>query len=136
MTSSLTPFAMIEVAVMELIEALMPEASGDRIGGGLSYDAGDDFYVYVGMVPGSASADATAGSWAVDVDVFDSTYGQAMRRALALEALLLTPGGKVTPSMRIDRVTENEGPSERPWDDDDSAYRVGATYVFTARRRG
>lgn len=131
--SDIQPFAMIEVAVMELIEQLMPDATGDRIGGSLSYDATDDFYVWVGMVPGSGSADQTSGQWAIDVDVFDSTYGQAMTRSLQLEALLLRRGGWRTPSMIIDSAVGG-GPSERPWEDDESAFRVGATYVFTARR--
>lgn len=130
-TAGVGVFEMIEVGVKDLIVASMPEAA-NLIGGDLSYDEGDDFYIFIGMVSGFTFE--TGGEWTLDIDVFDSTYGQAMRRCLALESILLKPGGWRTPKMRIDRVTQNQAPSERPNWDDDSSYRVGATYTFTARR--
>lgn len=126
------PFAMIESAVMEVIVANMPEAE-DLIGGDLSYDGSEDFYILLGLVTGST--DAIYGSWTLDIEVFDTAYGQAMTRALDVEALLLKPGGHRTSIMRIDSVAQNEVPATRPWDDD-STYRIGASYVFTARRSG
>lgn len=128
-----TPFPMIEMALKELITTLMPAADG-LIGGDLSYDATDDFYIWLGLVPGGRTTDLD-GEWIVDIDVFDSHYSQAMQRSLNLEALLLKRGGHRTSTMRIDGVYQNEAPTERPWDDE-SAFRVGATYVFTARRSG
>ena len=132
--TDIKPFGMIELAVVELVQALDPAVTDSLIGGDLSYDSTDDFYVWVGIVSGST--DETDGEWIVDIDVFDSTYGQAMQRCLDLEPLLLRTRGFAGSKMRIDRVRQNESPTERPWDDDDSAYRVGATYVFTARRTG
>lgn len=126
-------FPMIERALRELIETLMPEADG-KVGGSLSYDGMTDFYIWLGLVPGG-SATETDGEWVVDIDVFDTAYGRAMDRALALEPLLLKRGGHRTSTMRIDSVYQNEGPAERPWDDD-TVFRVGATYVLTARRSG
>lgn len=129
-----TPFPMIEKAVKELIVALMADVEDTNVGGDLSYDATtDDFYIWLGLVGGAG--DDLGGEWIVDIDVFDTHYAQAMQRCLDLEALLLKRGGHRTSLMRFDRVYQNETPLERPWDDE-SAFRVGATYVFTARRSG
>lgn len=129
-----SPFARIESAVKELVVALMPEADG-LVGGDLSYDAeSQEFYIWLGLVPGGRTTEVD-GEWILDIDVFDTHYAQAMDRALALEPLLIKRGGHRTSRMRIDSVTQNEAPVERPWDDE-SAYRIGATYVFTARRSG
>lgn len=129
---TLSPFGMVERAVKQLIIAKMPDAEGN-IGGDLSFDAAeDDFYVFIALVPGGGNG-LTEGEWAVDIDVFDQNYTQAMRRALALEALLIKPGGHRTAEMILDFGTQNEYPAERPWDDESSA-RIGATYVFSARR--
>lgn len=133
--SDIQPFGMIETAVMQMITEAMPEAE-NLIGGDLSYDAEDDFYIWIGQVPGGGFSDETSGQWTIDIDVFDSTYGQAMRRSLDLEAIMLRRGGRRTSEMLIDSIVQNASPSERPWDDDESAYRVGGTYVLTARRRG
>lgn len=134
MTDSTNPFGMIEKAVKQAIIAKMPDAEG-KVGGDLSYDvATDDFYIWIGLIPGGGNGEIF-GQWAVDIDVFAKTYSAAMRRALLLEAIFVTRGGHRTAEMRIDGVTQNEIPSERPWDDESSS-RVGATYVFTARRPG
>lgn len=127
------PFAMVEKALRELISAKM-EVPPAAVGGDLSYDAStDDFYIWLGLVGGSTTA--VDGEWIVDIDVFDNHYGQAMERALAIEAMLLTRGGHRTSLMRLDGAVQNEIPMERPWEDD-NAYRIGATYTFTARRSG
>ena len=125
------PFGMIERALVELLEGGFGAPEG-TVGGDLSYDAStDDYYLWIGLVSGST--DAVFGEWSVDIDVFDNKYGQAMERALALEAFLLKRGGHRTSQMILDDVSQNEAPIERPWDDE-SAYRIGATYTFTARR--
>ena len=125
---------MIEKALRELIDTKMEDVSREQIGGDLSYDAvTDPFYIWIGLVTGSTTA--VDGQWVIDIDVFDNDYTQAMDRALALEAILLARGGHWTSLMRLDNVTQNEAPVSRPWDDE-NAYRVGATYSFTARRSG
>ena len=130
---TIQPFPLIELAVKELIEAKYPAAAG-KVGGDLSYRRGDALYVFVGLVPGGGSTDNTTGQWTVDIDVLAPSYATAMTHALALEALLI-PGRHSTSIMRLDSVFQNSAPSERPWDDE-SAYRIGSTYVFTARRSG
>lgn len=125
------PFPMIEKALVELIETKYPAADG-KVGGDLSY-TGTGFYVWVGLIPGGSS-DQINGSWAVDIDVFSTSYADAMTRSLALEALLVGPR-HTTEVMRIDNCTQTQSPTERPWDDE-SIFRIGATYVFTARRSG
>lgn len=128
------PFGMIEKALRELIDTKIEDVAHEQIGGDLSYDpVVDDFYIWIGLVTGSTTA--VDGNWVVDIDVFDNDYTQAMERALALEAMLLTRGGHRTSVMRLDNVSQNEVPVVRPWDDD-SAFRIGSTYAFTARRSG
>lgn len=122
---------MVEKAVKELIETGYEPALG-KVGGDLSY-TGSGLYVWIGLVPGGTS-DEIEGEWILDVDCFGQTYGAAMDAALDLETVLIGRR-KVTSVMLLDSCTQNEGPSERPWDDETS-YRVGATYVFTARRSG
>lgn len=131
---TIQPFGPIEAAVKELVEAKYPVAAG-KVGGDLSYTSDQELYVWIGLLPGGGNTDEIEGTWAVDIDVFGNAYMTAMNHALELEAVLLTPGGHVTPTMRVDRVFQNAGPAEGPWDDD-AAYRISATYVFTARRRG
>jgi len=124
---------MIDAAIKELIEESYEPADG-KVGGDLSYESGDALYVWIGPIPGGGSTDLTTGQWAVDIDCFGASYATAMGHALAIEALLL-PGRHETSSMIIDSVYQNSFPAERFWDDD-SAYRISATYVFTARRSG
>lgn len=132
--TDIQPFGMIERAVKQALVARMPDVEGS-IGGDLSFDAAtDDFYVYISLAAGGGNG-TIFGEWAVDIDVFDQSYTQAMRRALEIEALLLSPGGHRTPEMRLDFGFQNAYPAERPWDDESSA-RIGSTYVFTARRPG
>jgi len=130
---TIQPFPMVEKALKELLAAKM-EIPTSSVGGDLSFDAStDDFYVWLGLVSGSTTA--VDGYWTVDIDVFDQHYAQAMNRALAIEAMLLAPGGHRTTIMRLDNVSQNEIPMERPWEDD-NAYRIGASYTFVARRSG
>lgn len=128
------PFPMVERAVKELIEAKYEPALG-KVGGDLSYEAGDGLYVWISLIPGGSS-DQVYGEWVLDIDTFGDSYGDAMTAALALEAALVGPR-HVTSVMRLDNCYQNpgSGPAERPWDDE-SVFRIGATYVFTARRSG
>lgn len=124
-----SPFPMVERAVKELIESVYTPAA-DSVGGDLSYD-GAGLYVWLGLVPGGQTTQIE-GLWVVDIDCFDQSYGAAMDHALALEALLVDRN-HATSTMRLDRCTQNAAPTERPWDDE-TVFRVGATYTFTARR--
>jgi hypothetical protein len=124
------PFQMVEKAIRELIETRYPVAEG-KVGGDLDFTSGQGaFYVFIGLVDGST--DQIEGEWIVDIDVLADRYSQAMQTSLALEAILVGPR-HVTPTMRIDNCYQNQAPHELPWDDE-SSYRVGGTYVFTARR--
>lgn len=129
----MTPFPMIELALKELLVERFPEAE-NKLGGDLSYERGQGLYVWYGLVPGGSST-ATEGEWIVDIDTFGDSYAAAMQASLELEAGLLGKTYGRTSQMRIDSITQNESPTERPWDDD-AVFRVGATYVFTARRPG
>lgn len=128
---TINPFPLVERAVKELIEAKY-EPAVDKVGGDLSYVPGSGLYVWIGLIPGG-SADEIEGEWILDIDVFGDAYGPAMTHALAIEAALVGPR-HVTSVMRLDNCYQNQGPAERPWDDD-SVFRIGATYVFTARRQ-
>lgn len=125
-----TPFPMIEMAVKELVEEKYPASEG-KIGGDPDVPAAVDLYVMLNLVPGG-SANQIEGEFILDIDVFSASYADAMTAALAIEAGVVGPR-HVTSIMRLDNCYENLGPAERPWDDD-ATYRVGATYVFTARR--
>ena len=124
------PFPLVESAVKELIETKYPAAI-NNIGGDLSYD-GDPLYVMIALTGGSS--DQVYGEWVLDVDCFAPSYVEARQHALLIEAALLGPR-HVTSVMRLDNCTQNESPVERPWNIEDQ-FRVGATYVFTARRTG
>lgn len=125
-------FPMIELAVKDLLETKIDDAEGN-VGGDLAYDGTADFYIWFGLVPGGRT-DEIYGEWILDIDVLSGSYADSMNKCLEIEAKLI--GSRYsTETMRIDTVVQNQGPAERPWDDD-TAYRVGATYVFTARRSG
>lgn len=124
------PFPMVEMAVKELVETYEP--AKDRTGGDLSYD-GSGLYFWLGLIPGG-SADQIEGDWTLDIDVFGTSYADAMTAALDLEAVLVGPR-KTTSVLRLDNCYQNTGPSERPWDDE-NVFRIGAVYTFTARRPG
>lgn len=127
---TMNPFPMVEMAVKELVETYVP-AQG-KTGGDLAYNSeAGGLYFWIGLIPGG-SADEIEGDWLLDIDVFATSYADAMNAALDLETVLVGPR-KVTSVLRLDRVTQNTGPAERPWDDE-NAFRVGGTYAFTARR--
>lgn len=127
---TIAAFPMVEKAVRQVIEAGMPDAVG-KTGGDPGYESGDDFFIWISLIPGGSTTEID-GQWYVDIDVLAPSYAKAMRVALDLEPVLLARR-HVTPTMRLDSTTQNEAPSERPWDDD-AVYRVGAVYVLTARR--
>lgn len=124
---------MVEKAVKQVVDTYQPSGKSVRSGGDLDYQATDDIYTYIGLVAGGSS-DRVSGSWSIDVDCFAKSYGAAMRAALDIEAILLEPGHR-TEEMLLDNCYQDEGPAERPWDEE-KVYRVGATYTFTARRSG
>ena len=126
------PFPMVEKAVRQLIEQEYPTVAG-RVGGDLAYARGDGFYVWLGLIPGGSTTQLE-GEWVLDIDILADSYGTAMDHALAIEAALIGPR-HVTSTMRLDNCYQNEGVAERPWDEE-SVYRLGATYTFTARRSG
>ena len=128
---TIKPFPIVQKALKELIETKYEPAEG-KVGGDLSYERDQDLYVWIGLVSGSTNE--LEGVWVVDVDVFGTDWGVTMDHALALESVLLARR-HVTSILRLDNTRQNESPVDRPWDDD-SAYRIGATYVFTARRPG
>lgn len=128
---SIQPFAPIEVAAKEMVEARYPAAAG-KVGGDLSY-SGTGLYVWIGLIPGAGQADQKFGQWALDIDVFGTDYMETMQQALDIEAALL-PGRFTGSAMVVDLVTGG-GPSEVPWDDE-TVYRISGLYTFTARRSG
>ena len=129
---SIQPFGSVELAARELIMDIL-EIPKERVRGDMSYVKGQPFHAWFGLVPGG-STNETQGEWVLDIDIFDDDYTDAMDQALKLEAGLIG-SRKVTSVMRIDNVYQNEGPAERPTADD-KVFRIGATYVFTARRSG
>lgn len=128
----ITPFKPIEKTVRALIEAKHPDTVG-RTGGDLSYTPDQPFYVFISGVPGGATADELTGTWAVDIEVFDTSWTQAVNRLLAIEATLVGVRGFRHDGQQIDRVFINTSAGDRPWDDD-TVHRIGGTYVFSARR--
>lgn len=124
------PFPLVELALIELITSQYPAAVGN-IGGDLAYDGGP-LYVQISLVGGST--DQVYGEWILDVDCFAPSYIEARQHSLLLEAILIGPR-HMTSTMRLDNCYQNEAPTERPWDVEAQS-RVGATYVFTARRTG
>jgi len=121
---------MVEKALRELVEAKYVPAAGN-VGGDPSFDpATVDLFVEITLIHGQT--DQIDGEWTVDVDTYGRSYNTAMGHALGLEAALIGPR-HVTSVMRLDNVYQNEAPSERPWDDD-GVFKIGATYVMTARR--
>lgn len=128
----MTAFKPIELTIKALIEARLAGATG-RVGGDLSYTADQDFYVWIGLIPGGGSSDRTSGTWTADIDVFGTSYLDSMRRALELEDVLLNARGFRHDGQQIDVVFQSANPHEGFWDDD-AVTRISATYVFSARR--
>lgn len=126
----------IERAVMALL-ATVGGIEEDSMGGDLSYDAdAGSIYVHVARVPGGR-ANKFEGDFIIDLDVFDVNYLRADSVASAIEAILLGYPHRVVVDGSLwvfDKVTQNTGPADLPWEDD-RVHRLGATYVITARRR-
>lgn len=125
------PFPMVEAAVKEVIETKYP-AAANKVGGDLSYLPGSGLYVWISLIGGSTTQ--VDGQWSLDIHVFGDSYSAAMNNALAIEALLVG-SLHVTSTMILDNCTQNQAPAEIIWDDD-SVYRIGAIYSFSARRKG
>lgn len=130
-------FGPIELAVKTLLISEVDEITESNIGGDLSYDAATGAaYFHLARVPGGR-ADRFQGDFIVDVDVFDVNYLRADSAASAIEATLLGYPHRVDVDGSLwvfDQVIQNVGPALLPWEDD-RVYRLGATYVITARRR-
>ena len=139
---TIKPFSSMERAVLALLErdlvvdAQPLSATPERVGGDAAF-SGKPWYIRIDQVPGGAS-DRFEGDFILDIEVFSGSYSTAESVAFAVEALLLgyphvveVGGRKVV----FDSVVENQGPSDIPWEGDDTVSRLLATYVITARRR-
>ena len=141
--TTVKPFGSIETALKALLLAKYPplvdlgSAAAARVGGDLAYDAATmDFYIRLDKVPGGRN-DRFGGAFIVDVEVFGVNYLETESRSLDIEALLLGYPHVVEVGDKtwvFDTVSQNTGPDDLPWEDDEVS-RLGATYVITARRR-
>lgn len=133
------PFSSMERALMALLVRDLPqlEESDLRVGGDFDFQpATMNFYIRIDKVPGGR-ADIHEGTFVFDVEVFSQDYLLAESVAFAIETLALGYPHVVEVEDRkvvFDDVTQNVGVADLPWEDD-STYRLGATYVITARRR-
>lgn len=117
------------------ITALAEPYRDARVGGDLSFTTGDGWYIRVGEV--IPSSDRIGGSFTFDLEIFGDDYLDTDSRASRLDALVLGYPHVVEVEDRtwvFDTVSQNTGPRELPWEDDEVT-RLGATYVITARRR-
>jgi len=135
--TTLKPRTAVDRALLALFDRDL-EAVRDhpeRVGGDPYATRIDDLYIEIATVPGG-SHDQLQGDTVIDIDVYATDYSRAESVAFAAEALLLGYPHVVNVGDRkvvLDRVTQNVGPAERPWEDD-SITRIGATYVITTRR--
>ena len=134
------PFArgLLELIVRDYLVEIVELEEADartRIGSRLDYDKALPFYIRIDQLPGRS--DQLGGFFVFDVEVFaQADSGVAESVAGHLEALLLGYPHVVEvddEKLVFDRVTQNTGPHELPWEDDGTD-RLGATYVITARR--
>lgn len=130
------PFAPMERALRDLIRRDLTEVAGSprAVGRDLPDSKLNGLYIRLERVAGSAGR--IEGDFVFDVETFHPNYSKAESAASALGALLLAyPHTLLLDDRRVtfDSVTENQGPSEIPWDDD-NVHRLLATYVITARR--
>lgn len=144
MAQTMKPFTSIERAMMTLIVDCGLVINGDptpvpeaQVGGDFGFDPESmPWYIRIDKVPGGSS-DRLQGDFVLDLEVFGQDYLLTESVAFALEALVLGYPHVVEVEDRkvvFDDVTQNVGPADLPWEDD-STYRLGATYVITARRR-
>lgn len=144
MSNDIPSFGSIEEAIKALLLAsyeplvALGDDAGDHIGGDLSFEPGDGWYIRIDKTAGRT--DRFGGDFVVDIEVFgDSSIGYLATEshALDIEALLLGYPHVVEVEDRkvvFDEVSQNALPDELPWEDD-TVTRMGATYVITARRR-
>lgn len=140
--NTILPFGSIERAVKsflltryEPLTELQPADADRLVGGDLAFDASMPFYIRIDKV--DSITDRFQGDFIIDVEVFSNEYLDAESRSLDIEALLLGYPHVVEAEGRtwvFDSVSQNSGPDELPWEDDETT-RLGATYVITARRR-
>ncbi len=139
MAYTVAPMTSVERAVMALLVSKLPAlgSSDARVGGDFGfYPATMDFYIRIDRVPGGRT-DRHEGDTVVDIEVFSQDYALAESASFAIEALMLGyPHTVMVGDQKVvfDDVFQNSGVADLPWDDD-STYRLGATYVITARRR-
>jgi hypothetical protein len=144
MSQIVKPFSSIERALKALIvrdglivEDVATPVPSELVGGDFGYDpAIMPWYIRIDKVPGGA-ADRFQGDFVIDLEVFGQDYLATESIAFALDALVLGYPHVIEVEDRkvvFDDVTQNVGPADLPWEDD-STYRLGATYVITARRR-
>lgn len=69
----------------------------------------------------------------VDIDIFGGSYGEAMDLARQVDAYLTAEGAP--PIAVFDKIRNEGGPYELPWDDEGDIRRIGLNYVITSRRR-
>ena len=138
MTTALKSFTSAERALMALVLSLETDEPVDpaRVGGDFAFDPETmPWYIRIDRIPGGR-AGQIQGSQIVEVEVFSQDYLVADSLAFAIDALALgyphvveVDGRKVV----LDRVFQNMGPADLHWEDD-SVFRIGATYSITMRR--
>jgi hypothetical protein len=143
-TQVLQPQTSMERAVLALLERDFVTRDGvrladhpERVGSDFAFVRGTTpWFIRIDRIPGGNSG-RIEGRTVIDLEVFSDDYLLAESVAFDLEALALgyphvveVEGRKVV----FDDVTQNVGVADLPWEDD-SVYRLGATYVITARRR-
>ena len=138
MTQKLQPYPSAERALRALILNLETDTPVTRalVGGDFRYNPNTmPWYIRVDRVPGGRGGQIQ-GEQAVDIEVFSRDYLVADSLAFALDALVLGYPHVVEVDDRkvvLDRVFQNMGPADLPWEDD-SVFRIGATYSITVRR--
>lgn len=139
MSQTVKPFGPVERALLTLIVERLdaePPVSLALVGGDFAYDPETmPYYIRIDKVPGGTTGQLQ-GDFIVDLEVFAPDYGTAESLAFSLEALVLGyPHSVVVDGRKVvlDSVDQNSGVADLPWEDD-STYRLGATYVITLRR--
>jgi hypothetical protein len=135
-------FGSIERAVRDLLlthyeplTLLEPGDADQLVGGDFAFEPDMPFYIRIDKV--DSQTDRFQGDFILDIEVFAAQYLDAESRSLDIEALLLGYPHVVEAGDQtwvFDSVSQNSGPDELPWEDDETT-RLGATYVITARRR-
>jgi hypothetical protein len=105
------------------------------IGRDFRYDTSMPYFIRLEKVPGGRT-DRFGGTVIIDVETWGTSYNATDSLASAIESVMLgyphvveVDGRKVV----LDEVFQNTGAAALPWEAD-SVFRLGATYVLTARR--